>query len=299
MPIGVQNDLLTNLVYSSGLVDSGETEIAKSLTDQYKLVEENITLDTEVNSVYTYDFVDSINEDTKEISVIKTIAVRSKEANIIEKTLTTYTNPNIRSIGESTFYRCELLTDINFPIVTKIYNSAFSHCSKLVNVNIPLVTSIDYNAFYDCSSLVDVNFPLLTDASHDAFAFCTSLQSILAPMLTSISGGMFSSCYFLKNVTFPEVVRIYGNAFSDNTRLTEVVVSKVNTIDNTAFKNCYSLVKLFISQTDSICKLNVSAFQNCSHILGKVSSDYNPDGLKDGYIYVPASLLSQYKVAEN
>ena len=38
---------------------------------------------------------------------------------------------------------------------------------------------------------------------------------------------------------------------------------------------------------------NTNAFDYCYHILGTTNSTYNPNGLKDGYIYVPASLLSQ------
>ena len=40
-------------------------------------------------------------------------------------------------------------------------------------------------------------------------------------------------------------------------------------------------------------------FYNSYHIEGTKNTTYNPNGLKDGYIYVPASLLSQYKVATN
>ena len=34
-----KNNLLTNLIYLPESVDGGETEVVKSLTDQYKLVE--------------------------------------------------------------------------------------------------------------------------------------------------------------------------------------------------------------------------------------------------------------------
>lgn len=66
------------------------------------------------------------------------------------------------------------------------------------------------------------------------------------------------------------------------------------------FNNCYSLVKLSISQADKLCTLDgTDSFSGCYHILGTTNATYNPEGLKDGYIYVPASLLSQYKVASN
>ena len=45
--------------------------------------------------------------------------------------------------------------------------------------------------------------------------------------------------------------------------------------------------------------MDIDTFTRCYHILGIEHIQHNPDGLKDGYIYVPASLLSQYKVAQN
>ena len=207
MPIGAQNALLTDLVRLYSLVDSGETELANSLTGQYKLVEKDIVLDPAANPNYTYGFENSIDEDTKEISVIRNIKVSTKVNDIINKSVTTYTNSKVRTIGQYAFYNCNKLTDADFPKATTIDNYAFSYCHMLTNINIPLATKIGPRAF-----------------SH-----------------------------------------------------------------------CYSLVKVFISQKDSVCTHYSDAFTNCYHILGTTDSTYNPEGLKDGYFYVPASLLANYK----
>lgn len=211
--IGTQNNLLTDLVHTYLQIDTGETETLKTLTDQYKLVEQNITLDTKDNVTYTYDFANNINEDTKEISMIKNIKFNpSQEDAIVVRGLTTYTNDRVAGIGSYAFHSCTFLTDVNFQRAIVVDQYAFSECENLMNVNIPYLTNI---------------------------------------------GG-------------------------------------------SAFNNCYSLVKLFISQKDSICRLvNTDAFTKCYHILGTQNFQHNRDGLKDGYIYVPASLLSQYKVAQN
>ena len=50
--IGSQNNLLTDLVRLYSLIDSGETELAKSLTGQYNLVEKNMKL---YNDKYSVD----------------------------------------------------------------------------------------------------------------------------------------------------------------------------------------------------------------------------------------------------
>jgi hypothetical protein len=43
----------------------------------------------------------------------------------------------------------------------------------------------------------------------------------------------------------------------------------------------------------------VNAFSGAYHYHGTVNATYNPDGLKDGYIYVPKALIEDYKVATN
>ena len=210
--VGAQNNLLTDLVRLYSRVDTGEVEILKTLTDQYKLVEQNITLDTKDNMNYTYDFANNINEDTKEISVIKNIKVKpSQEDAIILRSLTTYNNDRLTEIGSYAFYNCRELTDVNFQRATTVAEYAFFGCVALMNVNIPYL----------------------------------------------------------------------------------------NIIGPKTFNNCYSLVKIFISQKDSICGIYIDTFDRCYHILGTTNSSYNPNGLKDGYIYVPTSLLSLYKVDQN
>ena len=213
MAIGTQNNLLTDLVGLYSQVDTGKVETLKTLSGQYKLVEQNITLDTKDNLTYTYDFANNINEDTKEISVIKNIKVNpSQEDAIILRNLTTYNNDRLGEIGSYAFHSCTVLTDVNFQHAISVDDYAFSDCNTLMNVNTPYLATIGIKAF----------------------------------------------------------------------------------------NGCYSLVKLFISQTDSICTLiDIDAFTDCYHILGTVNSTYNPNGLKDGYIYVPASVLSLYKVAQN
>ena len=90
-------------------------------------------------------------------------------------------------------------------------------------------------------------------------------------------------------ITFPQVTSIYDEAFYGASHLTEANLPKLTYISTKVFSDCYELVKIFISQTDSVCSLgNKDAFTNCYHILGTTDQFYNPDGLKDGYIYVPA-----------
>ena len=44
--------------------------------------------------------------------------------------------------------------------------------------------------------------------------------------------------------------------------------------------------------------IGANPFSYCYHFLGTVNSKYNPDGLKDGAIYVPDAYVDQLKAAD-
>ena len=96
-------------------------------------------------------------------------------------------------------------------------------------------------------------------------------------------------------------VRTVGQyAFNQQTNLTTLTLANIREIKANAFASCYNLIDLTIEQEEEICKLGATtAFNTCYHILGTKNSTHNPNSLKDGYIYVPASRLSEYKQATN
>lgn len=229
--------------------------------------------------------------------------------------------PEAINIGQQAFQDCSLLTNVNFPKVTHIYLSAFTSCSKLTSINFSNVANIGDNAFNGCTSLTTVDFPKATIVEqyafygckgitnlnlpeaiyigHHAFGNCSGLTEINLPKATDIKEEAFISCSNLTNVDFPEASDLKLEAFMACHNLISVRLPKVTSIGNSAFSYCYPLNKLFIAQAEQICTLGQAVFKNCYHILGITNSEHNPNGLKDGYIYVPASLLSQYKVATN
>lgn len=44
---------------------------------------------------------------------------------------------------------------------------------------------------------------------------------------------------------------------------------------------------------------NTNAFTGCYHLLGTKNTTYNPNALKDCYIYVQSELVSSYQTASN
>ena len=96
------------------------------------------------------------------------------------------------SIGNSAFYNCYSLTQINIPdSVTSIGSYAFYNCYSLTRINIPdSVTSIG-GAFQNCYSLTQINIPdSVTSIVNGAFSVCYSLCDILLeskPTLSNIN----------------------------------------------------------------------------------------------------------------
>ena len=63
--------------------------------------------------------------------------------------------------------------------------------------------------------------------------------------------------------------------------------------------NCYSLKQLIIRNMDIIFSLESSTFKNCYHFYGTIDRTYNPEGLKDGRIYVPDDKIEKLKNLTN
>lgn len=139
------------------------------------------------------------------------------------------------------------------------------------------VTSVRNYAFYGCYKLTSIELPNVTSAGSLALYACNELRTAKLPLLGTVNTQTFTNCV----------------------ELTYVYIPSTDTIRRQAFYNCRKLVTVILGGT-SVCYLeNTSAFDNCYHILGLQHSNYNPEGLKDGYIYVPKNLIEQYKVATN
>lgn len=116
---------------------------------------------------------------------------------------------------------------------------------------------------------------------------------------TSVKRYTFTSSAKLVSVNLPEATSIANYAFFNCTLLTDVDLHKVESIDANVFNACYKLTALILRTPTRATLVNTNAFTNCYHFLGTTNSTYNPNGDKDGYIYVPRSLVDSYKVATN
>ena len=97
--------------------------------------------------------------------------------------------------------------------VKVIGNSAFWLCSSLTNINIPNgVTTIGEGAFVRCKSLTIINIPNgVTTIGEGAFSCCNSLTSInISNSVTTIGEGAFRGCESLTNINIPNSVTTIG-----------------------------------------------------------------------------------------
>ena len=217
----------------------------------------------------------------------------SAEDSLVTRTLTSYTNDRVTSIGGYVFYSCTSLTSVNFPACKSIGNSAFYNCAGLTSVNFPACTSIGNSTFKFCVRLTSANFPLCKSIGDHAFYNCTSLTSVSFPVCTSIDDYAFCTCVNLTSVNFPLCKSIGDNAFYNCTSLTTVSLPICTSISGYTFCRCYNLKSLYLTGS-SVCKLSASNAFNSTPIGG-----YSTSAGTYGSIYVPASLLTSYKNATN
>lgn len=218
---------------------------------------------------------------------------------LIDGSITEITS-NVTTIWDNAFRDQRNLITVNMPLATQVRLHAFYGCSQLQNINLPSVTSILESGFNGCAQLQAANFPLVTTVKSGTFGNCEQLQSVSLPLLTSLKdGNNFYGCHNLISVDLPLVTQLGASVFSQCWKLKIIDLPKVTNIAYSVFDNDFSLVAVIL-RSETMCNLtSSSSFTGCNHFYGTVNYTYNPDGLKDGYFYVPAALIENYKAATN
>ena len=169
------------------------------------------------------------NSDSSTYSVLNGVVAVDDYIAYIERTIKSYSNDNVTSIGNSAFRNCTSLTSIDLPKVTSIGSDAFYGCTSLTSIDLPNVTSIGGYAFNSCTSLTSIDLPNVTSIdSNDVFNNCTSLTSISLPNVTSIGYRIFVFCSSLTSISLPNVTSIDSDAFYGCSKLTAIHFSAAN-----------------------------------------------------------------------
>lgn len=119
------------------------------------------------------------------------------------------------------------------------------------------------------------------------FSYCYNLVTVELPNAVSIGDYAFTYCTALKEIVLPSVTSIAPFAFQNCTALTTVELGVVNALQSNVFTNT-NIKQLILRRTDTITTNNSTAVFNNT-----------PIARGEGYIYVPAALVEQYKSATN
>lgn len=155
------------------------------------------------------------------------------------------------------------------------------------------VTSVGYGAFYDSKNLTSVSLPLAEIINSNAFYKCNALKEITLPSTTSVEASAFNTCTKLETAVLPKLQTLGTNAFYNCYLLTTADLGTATKIQSFAFRYCYNLKAVILRSTTMCTLAATTVFSGCSHINGTID-EYNLDGLQDGYIYVPAAVVSAY-----
>lgn len=187
----------------------------------------------------------------------------------------------------------EILTDPDVkiyydPAKTEIADSEFFMNADIEAAYFPNVQSIGWRSFGKCNNLVSAIFPKLNSVGQMAFDTCKLLEYVYAPQVETIATNGFNCCYKLKKAVFPLVKSITYGAFISNWALEVADFASATSIDQFAFQECKALTTLILrSQT------------LCTTADARYVFRFTPIASGTGYIYVPAALIEDYKVAAN
>ena len=210
------------------------------------------------------------------------------------------------------FYYCSNLTTIPLIDTSGATNmeSMFNGCSNLTTIpqlDTSKATKMS-SMFRSCSSLTAI--PQLDTSSctsmSSMFSYCGKLTTVLqldTSKVTDIS-YMFQNCISLTNIPQLNTSKAtkMSSMFQQCYKLEKIDITKL--VSGTNYNNhfasyCYSLKTLIIRTMDTIPTLNSNSFTDCYHFTGTVDATYNPNGLKDGRIYVPDDKVASLKTATN
>ena len=191
-----------------------------------------------------------------------------------------------------------------YDATTWYFNLTYERLQKILSYNTTSNVTNMRGMFYSCNSIItipSINTSLVTTMD-SMFRSCSSLTTI--PQLNTSNvmnmSFMFFSC--TKLTTIPQLdtskVNNMNRMFDSCYKLTTIDITEMNTSNNSYFANsCYSLTKLIIRNMSTIPMLGANAFDYCYHFTGTTNSTYNPQGLKDGRIYVPDDKVDALKTA--
>lgn len=303
--VDVNGEITASATQTAGYVVAGTKSATKQLTTQAaKTITPNTSSQTAVASgVYTTGAITVVGDSNLIASNIKSgvsifgvsgtlvegggDSADNHENEILNGSLTSYTNTTLSKLRDHAFEGCTSLTTVNLPECSHIGQEAFANCTSLTTASFENCLSMASSAFQGCAKLATISFPVCKSVYWKAFSGCKSLTTLDLPSCTYIGGYAFQGCSKLSTLSLPLCRQIFSSTFQSCSALTTVSLPEVNMIGSTAFGSCKNL-KTFYLAGSTLCTISGS---NVFTGAGITSTS--------GSIYVNASLVDSYKSATN
>ena len=197
------------------------------------------------------------------------------EDGLLMGTLTDYSNDRVTSIKNYAFYE-DNITSVNFANCQEVGEYAFALSLNLKTANFPACTCIYEGAFDECMNLANINLPVCTSIGGNTFCYA-AFESIILPTCKNIGPFAFLQCVNLSSVQL-------GSSNIDN--------DNDYGICDSAFAYCPNLTNVTLYYPFVIRLNDPSVFEGTPIAASDLTGSF-------GSIYVPASLVDEYKSAEN
>lgn len=211
-------------------------------------------------------------------------------------------------LGPASFSSCTALWGISLPYVKETYftknGEVFDGCTALRVISIDGYTSITSSVFFNCTSLEYVyGASEVTTIGLEAFKYCKKLRKIDLPLCTSLSNEAFLECYSLKKIELPICSAIGNNAFNGCYVLEEFINKQFISSLSGVFASNYAIRKMDVNTSRfSIPSVAYSLrilILRYSAVTTLAAATLYGLNYGNGYIFVPADLVDEYKIATN
>lgn len=194
------------------------------------------------------------------------------------------------SLPVSFAYGSSLITAVLNKDINSIGDSAFYNCIKLAEINLEYIEYIGANCFQQCGVLKNINLTSLKTAASYSFYRCTLIENIIfGTVLQQIPGSFLTENQKLKSLIFPRTSNfaIATSAFTSCSAIEYIEINASSlAIATSSFNDCNSL-KTVLIKAQTVPAIS----SNTSPIIGLTVTN------KTIKIYVQDSLLESYKNA--
>lgn len=212
---------------------------------------------------------------------------------IIARTVTTISNPNVTAVASFAFYMNTTIQNVSFPNCSIVNQSAFGYCSNLRQANLVNCKKISDYAFLSCSRFLFGQFDSVISIGVAAFSSCNNLiVSNGFPECEFIGSYAFMYNSNMSLASFPKCTSLYTNAFYSCSRISEAYLPVISNLPNNTFASCNSLMKVYILNGSVISLGNQNAFTSTPMTHITYTGAY-------GSIYVHPDMVSTYQSATN